>query len=261
MLMSNDTKIIIKEIRYVARLTGNERGTHTEYKSGNSCQLLYKLSGEAVIRYGNKTVTEFTDCIRFLPGKGVFEQEPIYTADVLEKGESINVAFLTDSDVPREILVKRVQNPEAIKHLFEKLHRIWTRKNDGYFYQCVSVLYEIFAELEKQELNYLSPGGKDTLRPAIEYIDEHFLNESINCEELAKRCQISHTYLTKLFQKRYGSSPNQYITRKKLQYAADLLATGEYPIATVAELSGFSSPYYFSRVFKRVFGVPPSAWK
>ena len=211
--MSEIEKIQIKEIVFVNHLIGKPKGSHLEFKTDRiyHYQLLYKLAGEAIITFDEKRVRERADDVRFLPNPASFDYAPRYTAEVLEQGESINIGFTSDSPLPREILVKTYGNSLALKQLFQKMQKYWYCKHDGYYYQCMSVLYEIFAEIAKAEAKYLPSETYRRILPAIEYIDEHFTDQEIDCDELADLCGISHTYMTQLFHGRFGMSANQYI--------------------------------------------------
>ena len=110
--MFKNDKIIINEIIFVNRSIGNEKGSHTEFKTDHIhyYQLLYKLSGEAIISFDRKKVTEKADNLRFLPNPTDFKYSPLYTADVVEKGESINIGFTSYTPLPKEIIVKSFDN-------------------------------------------------------------------------------------------------------------------------------------------------------
>lgn len=260
--MLQHERIKINSIIYVSHLVGNPKGSHTEYNTDGvfHYQLLYKLSGEAVITYGSRKVREKAGCLRLLPDPSVFDQTPLYTADVIEQGESINIAFTSDSPLPREITVKKYSCSPILKQLFQKMHKYWYYKQDGYYYHCMSVLYDIFALIAESESTYLASRTSKQIVPAIEYIDYHFTKLEIDCDELAQLCHISHTYMTKLFKKYFGMSPNKYIISKKIQYACDLLNSKHYSVSDIAEMTGFSSAYYFSRVFKKYMGICPSEY-
>lgn len=53
-------------------------------------------------------------------------------------------------------------------------------------------------------------------------------------------------------------SPLKYLNDLKINYAIGLLKTGYYTIEEIADLSGFNDPKYFSTLYKKRFGVPPS---
>ena len=78
---------------------------------------------------------------------------------------------------------------------------------------------------------------------------------------LASLCDISEDYLRKIFHNTYRTTPVKYINELKMQYAKELLATGEYSVGEAALLSGFEDAAYFSREFHRVFGVTPAKYK
>uniref|UniRef100_UPI002631CB41 helix-turn-helix domain-containing protein n=1 Tax=uncultured Aquimarina sp. TaxID=575652 RepID=UPI002631CB41 len=55
-----------------------------------------------------------------------------------------------------------------------------------------------------------------------------------------------------------NKSPNQLISSVRLQYAKELLLDQENTVAEIAFRTGFSSPSYFSKCFKKEFSVSPS---
>ncbi len=79
-------------------------------------------------------------------------------------------------------------------------------------------------------------------------------------KDVADACHVNATYLCRLF-KRYGSeSPYLLLIRLKMRHAADQLSGSRALIKQVAKAAGFSDPYHFSRVFKKVYGVSPRAF-
>ena len=147
-----------------------------------------------------------------------------------------------------------------LKNLFSKIQKCWYYKKDGYYYKCMALLYEIFAELSNTDSSYLSSKTYHQISPAIDYIDHHFTESKIDCDYLAELCNISQSYMIRLFKKHFGMPPNNYITSKKIQYACDLINTKCYSVGTIAEMCGFVNCYYFSKVFKKHTGVNPSKW-
>jgi AraC-like DNA-binding protein len=104
-----------------------------------------------------------------------------------------------------------------------------------------------------QEL--LEAGWRTYLR-CRQHIEQNFLHiQSIH--ETASACYVDQAYLSRLFKRYAEEKPLQLLTRLKMARAAELLGSGELLIKQVAEDIGFADPYHFSRVFKRVYGVPP----
>ena len=87
------------------------------------------------------------------------------------------------------------------------------------------------------------------------------LRENIDCENLAKMCQISTSYYNRIFKKKFSITPKQYVLTKKLNYAIDLLTTTNTPVTAISEMSGFSSLYYFSKIFKKYYNISPQNYR
>lgn len=80
-------------------------------------------------------------------------------------------------------------------------------------------------------------------------------------EAVAKAPHVTPAYLARLFQRYADETPLQYLTRLKMDHAAELLLHQRRTIKEVAAEVGFEDPYHFSRVFKRVHGVAPAHFR
>ena len=72
---------------------------------------------------------------------------------------------------------------------------------------------------------------------------------------------FSYDYLRKLFQKEMGVTPHKFLNDKRLQIAAEALINSESNGSTVADIGlmcGFRDPLYFSKMFKKKYGVAPT---
>lgn len=80
-------------------------------------------------------------------------------------------------------------------------------------------------------------------------------------EDLARDAGLSRSVLAERFAGIIGLPPIQYLAKWRMQIAAGLLAGGKTNIATIAAETGYGSEAAFSRAFKKLVGVPPSAWR
>lgn len=111
-------------------------------------------------------------------------------------------------------------------------------------------------------LDKLSDGrhSADPLVPVIRCIEEHLADPSLDNQFLSQHAHISETYLRKLFQRHYRTTPKQYILELRLQKARLLLADTTLSVTEVAYKSGFSSVYHFCKAFKARTGITPTGY-
>jgi AraC-like DNA-binding protein len=102
--------------------------------------------------------------------------------------------------------------------------------------------------------------GLERLRPAIKFMDEHYLkNPSI--PEIAQHVSLAPTYFHRLFKLHAGVTPFRYMETRRLDFARSLLIDRRLNISEVADRAGYTDIYYFSRAVRRRFGTPPSKLK
>ena len=147
--------------------------------------------------------------------------------------------------------------------------------------QTVSIFHEIislyWSHQENRErrlvlllallLNDLSYLSKDTHEETEEWIvrlleafHEH-PDRFFSLDEAAEITGMSVRTFSTRFHRIMGKSAHQYQLDEKLEGAYNRLRTGSYTVKEVSDTFGFSDAYYFSRVFKKRFGVPPSEIK
>ena len=80
-------------------------------------------------------------------------------------------------------------------------------------------------------------------------------------EDLAKQVGLSRSVLAERFADLVGIPPMHYLAKWRMQIATGLLSGGSANIAAVAAEIGYGSEAAFSRAFKKMVGVPPSAWR
>ncbi|MCD1654063.1 PocR ligand-binding domain-containing protein [Treponema zuelzerae] len=98
------------------------------------------------------------------------------------------------------------------------------------------------------------------IRPALDYIASHY-HERITLDEMASRCNISSSYFSKLFNKITGETFANYVNTLRIRKACEYLDQEDIPITTIAFNLGFDDISYFDKVFKKIAGTTPSAYK
>jgi AraC-like DNA-binding protein len=102
--------------------------------------------------------------------------------------------------------------------------------------------------------------GFHQLAVVLQYIDSH-LHEKLTVEQLASNANLNADYFSRLFLSIVGIRPVDYIINKRLERAQLLMMTSSSALKEIAESVGIPSIYYFSRLFKRRFGIPPGQYR
>jgi AraC-like DNA-binding protein len=91
------------------------------------------------------------------------------------------------------------------------------------------------------------------------FIDENY-HESIDLEQISKKAFISKYHFHRLFHRIYQKTPHEYITRKRMDKAKELLAKNK-PVTDVCNEVGFESIGSFSILFKKEIGFAPQVYR
>jgi len=98
------------------------------------------------------------------------------------------------------------------------------------------------------------------MRRLIEFIEEN-LDGNLSLEALAGEVQVSPLYLARAFKTAVGMPPHQYVLKRRLERAKELLRNTDRPIVDVALSTGFSSQSHLSNWLLRDVGVSPAAYR
>ena len=97
-------------------------------------------------------------------------------------------------------------------------------------------------------------------RRVMEYIGNHYTDASLSVSQVAANFQLHPSYLGSVFKKVQHTSVLQYISDIRISAAQKLLKEGTMKISEVAETSGYSDVYYFSKKFKKACGCSPKEY-
>ena len=107
--------------------------------------------------------------------------------------------------------------------------------------------------------NYLhSDSQKDRIRIIRKYIDENAKDLKIgDIQKIAEKFLFARRTLTRLFKEETGFTVLEYIEKSKLEHALNLLKFTKLSIKEISVLSGYHDQNYFSRVFRKQYGISP----
>lgn len=106
--------------------------------------------------------------------------------------------------------------------------------------------------------------NRQTYSPIIQKIIAYIetdVSTDLSLKAFAKYLNINASYLSTLFSTEVGMPLSEYVNNSRIFHAKKLLLGTNLPIKSIAEQCGFSDTHYFSRVFRKVEGTTPNAYR
>lgn len=178
-----------------------------------------------------------------------------------------NIRFLGNPRI-MDYFVGKEDRYKLLKMLCVELGYAYLGREMYSEYQCFSLaaqlLYQILREVPNQVLSqqdYLPMQKKtDRILSVTNYIDENF-TQKLLLEDVAQREGVSMTYLSHLFKDTLGISFQDYLKKKRFEYACNLIATTQRKILDISISSGFSDVRYLTKLFQERFGCTPKEYR
>jgi len=155
-------------------------------------------------------------------------------------------------------ILSKIDISNDLMPLYQELNIEWMRRNPGYPMIVRSIflkiLHRYFSILYyKDPLNDVAP----YIKKAISFICDNY-KTNIQVSDLASVVGLSPSYLGTLFKTSTGFSVKEYLNQLRIDTAENMLLSGEFSVKETACRCGFEDRYYFSKVFKKIKGYPPS---
>lgn len=215
--------------------------------------LVFYPEGESVFKFTDgKTVTAKPGSVVYLPKGSDYNV-------IGGSGGCYAINFQLSESFACVPFSVQVKNPAQYLELFRHAQKEYSYDGNGSVMRAKSHLCAIIGLMQYEfGLGYINEKNRSVISPAIERIHEVYASGAPTISELAKMCGVTPEYFRMLFKKEKGISPLKYINNLRLDCAMRLLSSGMYSVAEASEMSGFYDTSYFSREFRKHFGVPPS---
>ena len=240
------------KIENIHRGTSKMRSSVTSRKTNT---LLFRTSG--CLRY------YFPECTMEVPkGNIVFvPRGAAYNTAVTETPcNFVSISFsatLPENTPPFTVSLDGFHGTEELENSLPDLWKFGGRPER---YKCYSFFYSLLSYLDFLE----NQSNKESLNekiisPAVIYLKSHIYDCDLKLTKLQELCGISGTYFRRLFKARFGESPQEYVLSKRLSHAKAIIESGDFSTITeVAYSVGYSDSLYFSRAFKKKYGLSPA---
>lgn len=174
-----------------------------------------------------------------------------------------HVSFATQAEDPFRLALpsgKLTLPEEQTTAIFNSMKEAFLMPNNQELIE--HVIERIFVENylfgEKKQISN-RPLSDEVLR-AIRYMNAH-LQEKIDMDLLADHVYLSHTGLIWKFRQELNTTPQKYLTMLRMRYAKQLLLDHDYTVTEIAELCGYSNPFYFTNAFHQHEGQSPTEFR
>lgn len=239
-------KIVVTDILGIATIS-SPKGRFEKTNNRKCYGLSFCTEGQITYTHNGKKYVSDPEHAIILPKgqsytiygdkKGIF---PVINFDCMD--------FLCDT-----MIVLPIQNTDAYIKDYEHMKRLFLFERNSA--KIMSIFYNIIHGLSSQ-----SSLQSDVLVPAIKYLENNYSSPNLTNAILAQQCGISEVYFRKLFIKRFGIPPKQFIIDTRINKAKQLLTDGILKINAISENCGFSNPYHFCRLFKQKTGLTPTEY-
>jgi len=247
---------ILTHIDSVTRITGGRMMPGKSAGVANAHSIVFLSKGKSVVATGSTRLIGKQGSVFFLPGGGVYKTECSDDCD------GVLVKFTTLDTVNAKPFIFTPTRSNKWQSLFTSIENAWIHQKPGARARCFSLLYQALAMTEEACLRVDLPMNRQaSLEKALKHLEANLKQPAFSVETMAPVSGMCPTYFRQQFRRLYGVSPKQYLMNIRIRLAKDLLATTDMYVTAIAQESGFSSLYYFSKAFKNATGKSPRTYR
>ncbi|WP_245975992.1 helix-turn-helix domain-containing protein [Paenibacillus prosopidis] len=126
---------------------------------------------------------------------------------------------------------------------------------NGFREWLVQSITEFISHMEKRS----DDRNMESIEAVKEYISKH-LSEELSLDTVAAKVYISPKYLSKIFKEEIGINYTDYVTKKRMEKALELMATNNMTVEQIANTVGYGTSAYFIKKFKEINGCTPKTY-
>ena len=242
--------MVVSEISAIYLYRSDRRAWESKLRRHHILSL--QLTGHYDHDFGDRVLPVRAGSLFFI------HKDDAYTVKRREAGEALCVAFACDE--PPRTAVYDVASEPRFENLFRKLYALRHIEIPETRCYAMAVLYELLGLLlSRGEPPAVRQGTAARIEAACRYIHAHYRDGELTNARLAAEAGLGVRRFSELFAECYHTTPAQYVIELRLQTAARLLSDGLSVTHTAHEV-GFRDIYYFSRLFRRRFSIPPGRY-
>ncbi len=191
--------------------------------------------------------------------------DTINYSDLVKKNYILHLFIHFNIGLPYDNVQPGIFEFELTDHLNEKLTVIRNHLKVDYakfsFYSGLaiqSLISDLLSAIPEARWDLMSKDYR--ILDILGHIENNISGDLSNVA-LAKKIPLATNAFTRLFSSEIGISPQRFVKKKRIDNACVLLHHSDKTIEAIAEETGFSDRYHFSRIFKQITGVSPARYQ
>ena len=183
--------------------------------------------------------------------------------DTAENGKYLSVNFILRDrnnsiiSLADKLCLHATDRKNEFLNLFSDIRKTWAAGSYGYKLETRAKLHEILYRLAVNAEYSSLKSSRNTIYRAIFYLENNYLSE-VTSAELAEMINVKECMFRRAFKAEKGMSPVKYRNMLRLKKAYEMLSSGEFSVVETAISTNFDDPGYFSKLFKKQYGISPS---
>jgi AraC-like DNA-binding protein len=252
----------------------------------NYIEIIYALSGKCKILLNNK---DYSFCEGdmvlinsneihniFSLSEGInryivikFEPDMLYTTAQSLFEMKYVMPFILNESTHQKVFLKEEIEMTVIPSLIQGISKEFADKHYGYELAIRANIYNLFLFILRRwneqnvDLNIDEEINKDMvkrMKTVLDYIEENYQND-ITALEMAKHCNLSYSYFSRLFTKIMKRNFREYLNYVRISKSERLLTSTDLNITEIAMRVGFSTSGYFIQQFKQYKDISPKQYQ
>jgi len=221
-------------------------------------RLYFVISGKALVTLGKNGFELKKGNAYFLPGNIISENccndfLEVFWIHFAPMSLSLECCFANY----KEAYSWSLENLKYWEDTYIQLKQFPIDENSFENYRLHSLLLYLAADLLSNKNQINSNMLYEKLKPSINFMDKEYINNP-SLMTIARKANMAPNYFHRKFKEAFPEfTPHSYMEIKRMRDVRALLATG-LSLEEIAEATGYSNVFYFSRAFKKVFGESPS---
>lgn len=245
-------------VRSAGHFNLKQKDISSLHKDADFCELFWIIDGKGYFEYKNK---------RYICRPGDVWYYPRHSEHIFYPVESeFHYRWLSVAGEMADALFESVQMQPGLNYggdcpedIFTKVELNLTQGTFRKQMKLLAAAYEIICLAVSGEKN--NSRTKNYVDVARQTLDNDFTDPELNIQRLSAILHVNRVQLSRDFVKRYGVTISDYLRNLRIQKGISLLTTTDLSITEIAEICGYNSVAYFSKVIIAATGQPPTVFR